>query len=138
MSVNGYIQLRKNGTGAYKFAKIPFGQFEESFPTSTTHRRTVTGALSSDIGNSYWRGEMFLRIPFVSQTINGLASVTIDDLVTWMSSKLASDRTLNFKHFDDSVVYTVRVVEPFKRQYATPIINNTDSYFLVPLILEQI
>jgi len=138
MSVNGYIQLRKHGVGAYKYAKIPFGQFEELILNSSTHRRTVTGALSSDFGNTFWRGEMVLRIPFQTETENGLSSMSIADLVTWMGSNIASNRTLDFKHFDDNILYVVRAVEPFRRQYLTPIINNSDSYFTVPLVIEQI
>lgn len=139
MPVNSYIQLRKYGTNdPWKQTQIPFGSYNDILVDATTHRRTVTGKLSSDFGKSYSRFEMVLRISHINQTRDGLSSITIDDLKLWMGSPIATNRTMEFKTFDPSTTYVVRSVEPFKRQYITPIINNTDSYFLVPFVIEGI
>jgi len=135
--VKGYIQLRSHGVGNYKFAKVPFPNFEPYAPEDS-HRRSVTGYLSSSFSVPFMGWNMILRIPYATETIDGLVSVNLQDLMNWMGSKNATDRTMDFKPFDQSQIYQVRAIKPFLVKYIVPIINNSDSYFLVPFAIETV
>ena len=135
--VKSYIQFRLHGVGSYKFAKVPFPNFEPYGPDDV-HIRTVTGALSSSYGAPFMGWNAILRIPYTTETIDGLSSISLQDLMVWMGSKNASDRTLDFKPFDQSQVYQVRFTKPYTVKYIVPVINNSDSYFLVPITIETV
>jgi len=133
-----YIQLRTHGVGNYKFATVPFHQYTPIIVQNAVHRRTVTGALSSEKGKSYRRFQMVLRIPHTSKSRDGLSSIMMSDLETWFGSDSWVNMTLDFKPFDDSQTFTVRVMEALSQDYVTPVIDATDSYFHVPIVLETI